>query len=57
MPPPFNGRRRRWAFGSCRWQSSCLVGSSNAVNLTELGLDGLAGGCMLFATAAMTLVV
>jgi phospho-N-acetylmuramoyl-pentapeptide-transferase len=33
-----------------------MVGSSNAVNLTD-GLDGLAGGCMLFATAAMTLVV
>ena len=31
-----------------------MVGSSNAVNLTD-GLDGLAGGCMLFATAAMTL--
>lgn len=33
-----------------------IVGSSNAVNLTD-GLDGLAGGCLLFATAAMTLVV
>jgi phospho-N-acetylmuramoyl-pentapeptide-transferase len=33
-----------------------MVGSSNAVNLTD-GLDGLAGGCMLFATAAMTLIV
>ena len=33
-----------------------MVGSSNAVNLTD-GLDGLAGGCMLFATAAMMLVV
>jgi phospho-N-acetylmuramoyl-pentapeptide-transferase len=29
-----------------------LVGASNAVNLTD-GLDGLAGGCLLFATGAM----
>jgi phospho-N-acetylmuramoyl-pentapeptide-transferase len=28
------------------------VASSNAVNLTD-GLDGLAGGCLVFATAAM----
>ncbi len=33
-----------------------LVGSSNAVNLTD-GLDGLAGGCLLTTTAAMTAVV
>jgi len=32
-----------------------IVGASNAVNLTD-GLDGLAGGCMLFATAAMLVV-
>jgi phospho-N-acetylmuramoyl-pentapeptide-transferase len=32
-----------------------LVASSNAVNLTD-GLDGLAGGCLIFATGAMTLV-
>jgi phospho-N-acetylmuramoyl-pentapeptide-transferase len=30
-----------------------IVGASNAVNLTD-GLDGLAGGCLLTATAAMT---
>ncbi len=30
-----------------------IVGSSNAVNLTD-GLDGLAGGCLVFATGAMT---
>jgi phospho-N-acetylmuramoyl-pentapeptide-transferase len=29
-----------------------VVGASNAVNLTD-GLDGLAGGCLLFATGAM----
>lgn len=33
-----------------------MVGSSNAVNLTD-GLDGLAGGCLIFATGAMGLVV
>jgi phospho-N-acetylmuramoyl-pentapeptide-transferase len=30
-----------------------IVGSSNAVNLTD-GLDGLAGGCLIFAVASMT---
>jgi phospho-N-acetylmuramoyl-pentapeptide-transferase len=30
-----------------------IVGSSNAVNLSD-GLDGLAGGCLIFAIAAMT---
>ena len=33
-----------------------IVGASNAVNLTD-GLDGLAGGCLLFSTAAMTVIV
>jgi phospho-N-acetylmuramoyl-pentapeptide-transferase len=33
-----------------------IVGSSNAVNLAD-GLDGLAGGCLVFATAALALVV
>jgi phospho-N-acetylmuramoyl-pentapeptide-transferase len=33
-----------------------LVGSSNAVNLTD-GLDGLAGGCLLWAVGAMTVLV
>ena len=32
-----------------------IVGASNAVNLAD-GLDGLAGGCLIFATAAMTAV-
>ena len=32
-----------------------IVGSSNAVNLTD-GLDGLAGGCLIFAAAAMAAV-
>jgi len=32
-----------------------IVGASNAVNLTD-GLDGLAGGCLIFAAAAMAVV-
>ncbi len=32
-----------------------IVGSSNAVNLTD-GLDGLAGGCLIFTTAAVAAV-
>jgi len=32
-----------------------IVGSSNAVNLTD-GLDGLAGGCLVFAAGAMAVV-
>lgn len=32
-----------------------IVGSSNAVNLTD-GLDGLAGGCLIFAAGAMAVV-
>jgi phospho-N-acetylmuramoyl-pentapeptide-transferase len=34
---------------------AAIVGASNAVNLAD-GLDGLAGGCMILATAAMALV-
>ncbi len=37
------------------WAALVIVGSSNAVNLSD-GLDGLAGGCMLLAIAAMALV-
>lgn len=33
-----------------------IVGASNAVNLTD-GLDGLAAGCLLWATAAVGLIV
>ncbi len=35
------------------WASLVLVGSSNGVNLTD-GLDGLAGGCLIFAGSAFT---
>ena len=56
LPPPLNvvGRLARHLVRAAG--HLVMVGSSNAVNLTD-GLDGLAGGCMLFAAAAMTLVV
>jgi phospho-N-acetylmuramoyl-pentapeptide-transferase len=37
------------------WTALVIVASSNAVNLAD-GLDGLAGGCLLCATAAVALV-
>lgn len=37
--------------GFIAWSTLVLVASSNAVNLTD-GLDGLAGGCMVFAGSA-----
>jgi phospho-N-acetylmuramoyl-pentapeptide-transferase len=49
-----------WPFGEASfflgagfivWSTLVLVASSNAVNLTD-GLDGLAGGCMIFAGSA-----
>jgi phospho-N-acetylmuramoyl-pentapeptide-transferase len=39
------------AAGFVAWSLLVIVGSSNAVNLTD-GLDGLASGCMVFAGAA-----
>ena len=39
--------------GFVAWSMLVLVGSSNGVNLTD-GLDGLAGGCVVFAAAAFT---
>ena len=51
-----------WPFGNAGiwlgagfvgWVLLVLVGSSNAVNLTD-GLDGLASGCMVFAGSAFT---
>ncbi len=35
------------------WAVIVMVGASNAVNLTD-GLDGLAGGCLIAATVAVT---
>ena len=42
-----------WPLGAAfiLWGAVVLVGSSNGVNLTD-GLDGLAGGCIVFAGAA-----
>lgn len=44
-------------FSPWRWALAVLVivGSSNAVNLTD-GLDGLAGGCLIAALAALGIV-
>ena len=56
LPPPLNLLPLRLGVGFVPLAILVIVGSSNAVNLTD-GLDGLAGGCLLFAAAAMTLVV
>ena len=55
-----NGLELIWPFGNYAlplgagfvlWSMLVMVGSSNAVNLTD-GLDGLASGCMIFAGSA-----
>jgi phospho-N-acetylmuramoyl-pentapeptide-transferase len=56
LPPPLAGSGVSLGWWFIPLAVVVLVGSSNAVNLTD-GLDGLAGGCLVFATAAMTLVV
>jgi phospho-N-acetylmuramoyl-pentapeptide-transferase len=43
-----------WAF--VPWATLVIVASSNAVNLAD-GLDGLAGGCLVLASAALAVVV
>jgi phospho-N-acetylmuramoyl-pentapeptide-transferase len=48
---PFGGGGVYLGAGFILWSVLVLVGSSNAVNLTD-GLDGLAGGCMVFAGSA-----
>src|SRR5262249_26345979 len=45
---PFGGAGIWLGAGFIGWSALVLVGSSNAVNLTD-GLDGLAGGCMIFS--------
>jgi phospho-N-acetylmuramoyl-pentapeptide-transferase len=48
---PFGGGSLGLGAGFILWSVFVLVGSSNSVNLTD-GLDGLAGGCMIFAGSA-----
>ena len=55
LPPPWNVTSVSLGIWFVPLAVLVMVGSSNAVNLTD-GLDGLAGGCMLFAAAAMLLV-
>lgn len=45
---PFGDYRIGLGLGFIAWAMLVLVGSSNGVNLTD-GLDGLAGGCTVFA--------
>ena len=56
LPPPLNVAPFSLGIGFVPLAIVVMVGSSNAVNLTD-GLDGLAGGCLMFAAAAMTLAV
>jgi phospho-N-acetylmuramoyl-pentapeptide-transferase len=56
LPPPLNTAPISLGIWFLPLAIVVIVGSSNAVNLTD-GLDGLAGGCLMFATAGMTLVV
>ena len=56
LPPPFAAAGLSLGPWFVPLAVLVIVGSSNAVNLTD-GLDGLAGGCLLFAIAAMTVVV
>ena len=56
LPPPLGGSGMSLGLWFIPLAVLVIVGSSNAVNLTD-GLDGLAGGCLVFATAAMMLVV
>lgn len=48
---PFGGYSLALGAAFIPWSMFVMVGSSNAVNLTD-GLDGLATGCMIFAGAA-----
>ncbi|MBS0260716.1 MAG: phospho-N-acetylmuramoyl-pentapeptide-transferase [Planctomycetes bacterium] len=52
---PVGGAGFALGAGFLLWSVFVLVGSSNAVNLTD-GLDGLAGGCMIFAGSAFVAV-
>lgn len=52
---PMSGKAIALGSGFPLWVVLVLVGSSNAVNLTD-GLDGLAGGCTLATAGVMGLV-
>ncbi len=54
LPPPFSVLPHGLGLAFVPLAMVVIVGASNAVNLTD-GLDGLAGGCMVFAAAAMGL--
>ncbi len=56
LPPPLGGCGISLGWWFIPLAVLVIVGSSNAVNLTD-GLDGLAGGCLILATAAMMLAV
>jgi phospho-N-acetylmuramoyl-pentapeptide-transferase len=56
LPPPLNPLPFSLGIGFVPLAIVVIVGASNAVNLSD-GLDGLAGGCLLFAVAGMTVVV
>jgi phospho-N-acetylmuramoyl-pentapeptide-transferase len=45
-----------WGWFFIPWAAIVILASSNAVNLAD-GLDGLAGGCVLSAAAAITVLV
>ena len=52
---PFTGRTLALGWWFVPLAAVTIVGSSNAVNLAD-GLDGLAGGCMISAGAALAVV-
>ena len=54
LPPPLFGLGVSLGIWFVPLTALVIVAASNAVNLTD-GLDGLAGGCLVLATAAMTL--
>ena len=56
VPPPLGSFALSLGWWFIPLAAVVIVASANAVNLTD-GLDGLAGGCLLSATAAMTCAV
>ncbi len=54
-PLELAGARTWAASGGRSWPCSCIIGSTNAVNLTD-GLDGLAAGSSAFAFSAFAVI-